>query len=342
MGCANYHGWLTFDNGEKWIVRIPRTGFSDVPPELVECLVASEYATLKFLEPTKIPAPRVFAYALASDPSNRVGVSYIMMQALSGRPFYEHEASPDQKKGVIEQVADVLIEISKNPLPLAGSLVMKNDQIDVSAVASNRFVALNTYGPFKTTIDYITSIIDQHMDLIAGTQLHHEHPLEAFLFYHFLRQITEALVASDFPGQQFFLKHVDEDFNITGIIDGQFARTVPAVEAFGPSYITADLASLYSSQTGVTDDDRVLAKALRDRVANVLASLAEGSEIMRRFHNGLSSDLTKDEARDVLKGMVVCVQGEIGELDAWIMKQCLESQRDPRWEKIQVLLMEQS
>ena len=229
---------------------------------------------------------------------------------------------------------------------------MKNDQIDVSAVASNRFVALNTYGPFTSTLDYITSIIDQHMDLIADGQLHHEHPLEAFLFYHFLRQNTETLVAFDLPGQQFFLKHVDdkgdhllvdEDFNITGIIDWQFARTVPVVEAFGPSYITADLASLYSSQTGVTDDDRLLAKALRDRGADVLASFAEGNEIMRRFHNGLSSDLTKDEARDVLKGMVVCVQcKEIGDLDTWITEQCLQCQRDPRWEKIQVLLMEQS
>lgn len=47
--------------------------------------------------------------------------------------------------------------------------------------------------------------------------------------------------------------------------------------------------------------------------------------------------------RDVLKGMVVCVQArEIGALDTWITKQCLKCQRDPRWEKIQVLLMEQS
>ena len=229
---------------------------------------------------------------------------------------------------------------------------MENDQIDVSTVTSNCFVSLNTYGPFKTTLDYITSIIDQHMDLIADGQLHHEHPLEAFLFYHFLRLNTEALVASDLPGQQFFLKHVDdkgdhllvdEDFNITGIIDWQFARTVPAVEAFGPSYITADLASLYFSQTGVTDDYRLLAKALRDRGADVLASFAEGNEIMRRFHNGLSSGLTKDEVRGVLKGMVVCVQGrEVGELDAWITEQCLECGKDTRWEKIQVLLRGQS
>jgi len=349
MGCANYHGWLVFDNGEQWIVRIRRTGFSDVPLELVEYLIASEYATLKFLEPTKVPAPKVFAYGLASDPCNRVGVSYIMMQALPGNPFYAQVVSPNQKKVVVEQVADILIEISKNPLPLVGSLVMKNDHIDVSAIASNRFVALDTYGPFKTTLNYITSIIDQYMDLIADGQLHHEHPLEAFLFYHFLRQNTDTLVASDIPGQ-FFLKHVDdkgdhllvdEEFNVTGIIDWQFARTVPAAEAFGPSYVTADLMSLYSSNTGVTDDDRLLAKALKNRGADVLASFAEGNEIMRRFHNGLSSGLTKDEARDVLKGMVICVQGrELDELDVWITEQCTECQNDPRWEKIQSLLMD--
>ena len=347
MGCANYHGWLIFETGDRWIVRIPRTGFSDVPSELVEYLVANEYATLKFLEPTKVPAPKAFAYGLASDPSNRVGVSYIMMQALPGSPFYAYEASPDQKKGVIEQLADILIEISKNPLPLAGSLVMKNDQIDVSAVASNRFVALDTYGPFSSTLDYIISIIDQYMDLIADGQLHHTHPLEAFLFYHFLRQNTDALVASDIPGQ-FFLKHVDDkgdhllvdaEFNITGIIDWQFARAVPAAEAFGPSYVTADLPSLYSSNTSVTDDDRLLAKSLKDRGADVLASFAEGNEIMRRFHNGLASGLTKDEARDVLKGMVVCVQGqELDDLDGWITRQCKECQSDHRWEKIQSLL----
>lgn len=347
MGCANYHGWLKFDNGELWIVRIPRTGFSDVPPELVEYLVESEYATLKFLEPTKVPAPKVFAYGLASDPSNRVGVSYIMMQALSGTPFRAHGISSEQKQAVIQQVADILIEISKKPLPLIGSLVMKNDHLDVSAVASNRFVALDTYGPFQSMLDYISSIIEQYMDLIADGQLYPEYPLEAFVFYFFLRENNDTLVASDIPGQ-FFLKHVDdkgdhllvdEDFNITGIIDWQFARTVPAAEAFGPSYITADLASLYSSNTNVTDDDRLLAQALKDRGADQLAAFAERNEMMRRFHHGLASGLTKDEAREVLKGMVVCVQGqELDDLDAWIAKQCTKCQNDPRWEKIQSLL----
>ena len=63
---------------------------------------------------------------------------------------------------------------------------------------------------------------------------------------------------------------------------------------------------------------------------------------MRRFHNGLASGLTKGEARDMLKGMVECVQGkELDNMDAWITAQCLECQSDRRWEGIQALLMEQ-
>lgn len=59
MGCANYHGWLTFENSDRWIVRVPRTGFSEVPPRLVECLVESEYATLKFLSERKFMLRRL-------------------------------------------------------------------------------------------------------------------------------------------------------------------------------------------------------------------------------------------------------------------------------------------
>ncbi|CAL5869361.1 uncharacterized protein PFLUO_LOCUS3590 [Penicillium psychrofluorescens] len=340
MGCANYHAWLCFENGERWIARIPRTGFSDVPIDLVEYLVMSEYATLKFLEPTEVPAPKPFAYGIGSDPLNRVGVSYILMQALPGRPFYAHEASKTQKKHLIQQLADILTDISKHPLPRAGSLEVKNDKIEVGPVASNRFVALKTYGPFDTASEYVISILEQYLDLIADGQLYPEYPVEAFLFYRFLRQNIQSLVSGDMPGQ-FFLKHVDENFNITGIIDWQFARAVPAPEAFGPSYITADLTSLYSSNTGMTDDDRDLATALRDQGSFTLALIAERNEIMRRFHNGLSSGLSKDEARDMLKGMVSCVKGEsLDDLDAWIVEQSNELHDNMRWKEVQALLLD--
>lgn len=308
-------------------------GFTDVPADLVDYLVESEYATLKFLESVNVPTPKVFGYGLVSDHSNRVGVCYIMMQALPGKPYGAHDASPAQKKRVIEQVANYLVEISKHPLSAIGSFAMINNQPQISAVASNRFVALGKYGPFTSRLDFITSVIEQYMDLIADGQVHTKCPLEAFLFYYFLRENKESLINRDVTGQRFFIKHVDdkgdhllvdEGYNVTGIIDWQFARVVPAAEAFGPSYVTADLASLYSSSlTGVSADDRLLADALRRRGRDDLAAIAEGNEIMRRFHHGLANGLNKDEARELLGGMVNCVLGEnlkVDEMNAWIAK----------------------
>ncbi|KAB8226123.1 glycosyl hydrolases family 31-domain-containing protein [Aspergillus novoparasiticus] len=350
MGCAKYQAWLSFDNGEKWLVQIPHTGNRDVPSELVEYLVASEYATLRFLEPTKIPAPRAFTYRLASDPSNRVGVSYIIMEALPGRPFDANEASPSQKAQVLEQVAEIMLEIHKNPVPFAGSPVVDKGQIQISTLAKDPFVGLSTSGPFTTSLGYILTITGQYMDLIADGQLHHEHPLEAFLFYHYLHHNGAAIVAADMQGS-FFLKHVDdkgnhllvdEEFNVVGIVSWQFARTVPASEAFGPSYLTADLASMYSCNGSITDDDRLLANALRERGAFDLASYAERNDIMRRLHHGLGCGSTTSEVRCLLKGMVEAVSGEqIDDLDLWMESQWERCRRDSRWKAIHELCVEQ-
>lgn len=106
--------------------------------------------------------------------------------------------------------------------------------------------------------------------------------------------------------------------------------------------MTADLEALYSERTGVSDDDRLLANALRDRGANELASYASGDEIVRRFHHGLASGLTKQEARSMLKAMVEVVRGRrVEDIDAWISRQWKESHDDPRWTKVSKLFSEQ-
>jgi hypothetical protein len=48
---------------------------------MVEYFIASEYATLEFVEFTKVPAPKVFGYGLASEKDN-VGVSYLLMEPI--------------------------------------------------------------------------------------------------------------------------------------------------------------------------------------------------------------------------------------------------------------------
>ncbi|PIG82225.1 hypothetical protein AARAC_000276 [Aspergillus arachidicola] len=299
---------------EKWLVQIPSTGNSDVPSELVEYLVASEYATLRFLELMKIPAPRAFTYGLAPEPSNRVGVSYIVMQALPGRPFYAHKVSPSQKAKVLEQVAEIILEIYKHPVPSAGSPVVDKGQIQISTLAKDRFVDLSTSGPFTTPLEYILAITGQYMDLIADSQLHHKHPLEAFQFYHYLHRNGAAIVAADMQGS-FFLKHVDDKGN----------------------HLLVERCSI-----SITDDDRLLANALRERGTFDLASYAEGYDIMRRLHHGLGHGSTTGEVRCLLKGMTEAVSGEqIDALEQWIESQRERRRRDSRWRAIHDLCVEQ-
>lgn len=350
MGCANYHAWLDFDDDEKWLVRVPRTTFSSEPAALTEYLVASEYATLKFLETTKVPAPKAFGLGLLSDPANHVGINYLFIQALPGEPYYASSANTDQKNHVVGQVADILAEISNHPFEQAGSLLFRNGNMGIAEIASDRFVNLCRHGPFSTDVEYFLSFVDQHLDLIADGQLYHAYPKEAFLFYRLLRQHILKLCADEAPSA-FFLKHVDdkgdhllvdENYNIVGIIDWQFTRTVPICEAFGPSLLTADLRNLYSRHASITNDDRELSKALRDRGRHDLAQYTSGTELIRRFHFGLASGLSRDEACEMIAGVLVTLGSNAPEVDVerWIDQEWAECRDDPRFAQIEALILQ--
>jgi hypothetical protein len=339
MGCANYHAILIFDDGEEWLARIPRTGFSDVPMDLVEYLVASEYATLKFLESTTLPSPKAFGYGLLSDTTNAAGVNYILMEKLPGKPYYPYLATPEQQSRVISQVADFLVELSKYPLPHAGSLLSTEGSINVGPVASNRFVSLGKYGPFDNAMDYFTGIADEYLTLIADKQIYDQYPKEAFLFYKLLYRHAADLCCNETSGA-FYLKHVDDkgdhllidnDYNVTGIIDWQFARVVPACEAFGPSLVTADLGELYSGKASLSEDDKTLFKALKLKGREDFAGYTGDVDPVRRFHLGLASGFNRDEACDLIKGMMVSLGEEPMDIDSWIEQESEKCRDDYRW-----------
>ncbi|KAJ5776807.1 hypothetical protein N7520_000053 [Penicillium odoratum] len=76
--------------------------------------------------------------------------------------------------------------------------------------------------------------------------------------------------------EQFYLKHVDDkgdhlmvddELNITGIIDWQMTRVVPVDEAFGPSLATAQMASIYNGMSSLTVHDLTSARFLKAKGA---------------------------------------------------------------------------
>jgi aminoglycoside phosphotransferase (APT) family kinase protein len=292
-GCANYHVRIRFDDGSPpWLMRVPRvSGFAvGLPVSLVEYLIRSEYATLKFLETTAVPAPRAFAFGVPSNKTDHgVGVCFLLMEELRGQPW---DGRGDTAK-VWEGLAEILAELERHPFPKAGSLCVRtpDDQPSVSAFASDRFVCLDPYGPFETPADYYTAWAEQYLTLIADGQLYPQFPVEAYLVYRFLQENATQLSDTQ---NTFFLKHVDdkgdhimvdEDLNITGIIDWQMARVVPRREAFGPSLVSADMRALCEGNISLSAEDVLLGSVLSEEIPGT--NMFTKDERVRRYLWGL-------------------------------------------------------
>lgn len=305
IGCANYHARILFDDGScSWLLRVPRVTpvATALPSTLVDYLVLSEYSTLNFLETTKVPAPRAFGYVLSdSGKDHGVGVSFILMEELPGTPWNggTHYITDEERAKVWGDLADILLELRKHPFPKAGSLCLQSSGIEVSALASDRFLVLDPSGPFTTSAAYYTAFAEQYLELIADGQLYTRYPVNAYLVHRFMKDNVPQLVSEDEKQttEKFYLNHiddkgdhmlVDEHLNITGIIDWQMARVVPRSEAFGPSLVTANLGTLYSEKSSTGPDDIFLSDIMRTKgLPDDLAYSMGWNEKVRRFFWGL-------------------------------------------------------
>lgn len=121
MGGMNYHVEIRFEDGITWISRIRRFNATSPPAALRDYIIQSEVATLRFLAQTAVPAPKVFDFEL-EHPGNPVGVGFILMEKLPGKSLRWSIATQEQRKRVMNQLADTFIELHKHPFQLLGSL----------------------------------------------------------------------------------------------------------------------------------------------------------------------------------------------------------------------------
>lgn len=354
MGSSNYHAWILFEDGVVWLARIPRNPTSESTPlDVAEYVVESEFATLKWLEGLRFPTPRAYGYGLASDPENLVGVSYILEDAMPGQPFNPRLATNEQKAHVFNQYARILVEISHHPRTQAFSFVPGDGMMRQGPIASNRDHTLEKHGPFHTSQDYFTEIAEHQLQLVADGQLYPEHPKEAFVFYRMLRdRVAPVLANTPVSCGGFYLKHaddmgdhllVDKNYNITAVIDWQYARFVPAREAFGPSLFTANLGNLHRGVAGLCADDKLLSTYLRRQGREDVADLMRGSELARRFHLGLSSGLGKPEVSRLIRAVLCLLDGRDAPrsgVRAWVEQEWACAVGDPWREKTMRLIQD--
>ncbi|KAK7626139.1 hypothetical protein IWX48DRAFT_634683 [Phyllosticta citricarpa] len=272
MGGMNYHIEIHFENGVVWLTRIRRFN-------------ATEFATLRFLEQTSVPAPKVFDIALQGD--NR----------MPGKSL----------ANIMNQLADHAIELSKYPFDSIGSLGQPGTS-HVGEFAREIYTdldktGLQALGPFSRLEDYHEAYLQQVLDLIARGELYAFQPVEAYLIHRLLLDLVPKVLPEDNGDAKFFLKHVDdkhyhilidEDFNITGVIDWEWAHVMPKAIAFNSLMVLMPVGEFFGGSNDLGEDELAFAQMLEEKDSPILAQRVRKGKLQHQFAFCCSFDLARD------------------------------------------------
>lgn len=300
MGGMNYHVELTFDDGVKWIVRIRRFNITSPPAVLRDHIFQSEVATLKFLEKTRVPAPKVFDFALEGQASNRVGVGYILMEKLPGQSLRWGDATPEQRAKVMDQLSDTFIELRNYPFDRLGSLDRPDDSGHVGPFARETLTdftesGMRTIGPLASWEEYHVSWLRLILDLILRQEMYPAQAVDAYLIHRYLLDLVPSVLPpspTQDARQEYFLKHaddkgdhilVDDEFNITGIIDWEWAHTAPPAHAFNSPIGLLPVGQFYDGAVELGEDEVVFARLLEGKGHQDLADCVWKGRLQHRF-----------------------------------------------------------
>lgn len=361
MGGMHVHLRLQFSDGTTWLARIPRQNYISFSDDFSARITESECATLRWLERIDVPSLRLYGLGLQNDPGNEVSVASMLIDELPDtalllkQPF----ASSEQLRKVYDQWSGILCTLHKYPFEKIGSLVLgsqpNGDVISVGPIVGDRTGTFPQMGPFQNAKEYYSTFAEKYLEMIFDGQLFSAYPVKAYLIFKYLQKLAESgrwnAFEAGLDNGPFFLKHmddkgdhilVDDDYNITGIIDWTFARAVPAFEAFGPSLLTADLDDLFNGKAGRSLMDNIMTEALQSCATTThLGRMMDGPDLVRRFSFGLGMgmNLSWDEASSLFKGVISTATGiDLREMDweVWYQNRLHEWADDSR---LQTLLL---
>ena len=298
MGGMNYHLEILFGDGVAWLARIRRANAVSPPPELQNYIMRSEVATLQFLDGINIPTPKI--YDFDSDENNPVGVPYILMEKLEGTSVGSSLVlafSPENRLKVLRQLADIYIKLLKHPLDKMGSFSQPNStQIGPFAVESltdRQEGQMRPTGPCSSIQDYYKAGIELTLKLILRQEMYTNRPVDAYLIHRYLLDnVARVFSFNDLDDGKFYLRHaddkgdhilIDEDFNITGIIDWEWAYTAPKSVAFNSPIALLPVGEFYEGASMIGEDELVFAELMEEKGHPDLGEITRTGRLLHRF-----------------------------------------------------------
>lgn len=305
IGGQNCHLDLKFDDGITWIVRL-RLCDPWLPPQPVQDYVfLSEVATLEFLTETAVPSPKVYFYQLES-PENPVGSSFILMEKMPGTALEWNDATSTQRTKVMQQLVDIFLELEKYPLKQTGSLVPANVRDKVGGFAQPPLFETpgKTLGPFSKLETAYTAMIKAQINAISNREIS-SLPVDNYLAFCWRLSALPALISSETNEGPFYLKHyndkgdhilVDDDYNITGMIDWEFASAEAKDLAFSSPCMMWPVLDYYDGLNNLSQDETEFAQIFEFRGRKDISDIVLNGRRWQRFLFFVGGGVEEDQS----------------------------------------------
>ncbi|KEQ72268.1 hypothetical protein M436DRAFT_73976 [Aureobasidium namibiae CBS 147.97] len=292
MGGMNLHLRIVFEDGIIWLARVRRSNATSPPPHLQDYIIRSEIATLRSLETTSIPTPKVWDYDIGGE--NPVGVGHILMDCMPGKPLDWSSTSKEGRGKVIAQLADIYVELQRFQFGQMGSM----NRVGENAVGpfarecltDSAGPTMQPLGPFADLREYYRGSTNLLLDLIHRGEL----------IYKFLNeQLANVYPDEGNPPTGFYLTHaddkgshilVDAKSNITAIIDREWVFVAPEPLAFNSPMLLLPTSDFFNGESRIGKEEQLFAECLEERGAKDLAKIVRNG----RLHHQLAFLCTLD------------------------------------------------
>jgi len=200
--------------------------------EAITAFFQSEVETMQYIsDKSNVPVPKVLDYD--SNPRNPVNFRFILMEGLPGKPLgvpYCH-IPPENRANFLDQLADYLLQLGSLSFSSIGCL--RYDRV----VGSTEIVPLpGRASVYKSSLEFGHDIRRQQNQLLLEDETFPSTRADRELATKILSQAVLIAFRTEFSAGPFPLSHpdlhynnilVDENYNITGIIDWSGVTTVP-------------------------------------------------------------------------------------------------------------------
>ncbi|EPS35896.1 hypothetical protein H072_10628 [Dactylellina haptotyla CBS 200.50] len=308
-GGQNCNVDVVFEDGVTWLARIKLDDPLIPPKETQNYILTSEYHTLKCLESWNMPTPKVFHYEVDNP------TSYILAEKMDGTPLDWYSASPTERTKVMEQLADIYAEVYRHPFTTSGSIVDSNTPgrpLIGGFAQSQTFAYPNEpIGPFTNLEQAASTIIKGQQKMLINREID-SLPVDTYLSHLWRLEALELLngISSDV----FYLRHfddkgdhllVDENFNITAVIDWEFASTEIEDFAFSSPCMIWSVGDFYDGKNALSDEGTEFMKVLERKGYHHLGKLVRDGRKFQRFFFFLGGGVAEEleEFKNLFQGL---------------------------------------